>query len=84
MKLTWTVSYETEFPESDIERICDYARYFGWDNAKILDLIHDVVMGFEDDIYYAWDHDKTMEVYYEIQRRVGGVQLNMFDEEEVK
>jgi hypothetical protein len=53
----------------------------GWNYNRLIGSIKDVVMGFDDSDYYAWGEEQTKEVINEVKRRVGGVQLSMFDNE---
>lgn len=84
MELTWTREYSCDFPEEEINTICDAARV-GSNHITEQDLfcmIDNVVCGFDDDIYYAWDHDLSMKVLDVIKQRIGGVQLSMFDSDD--
>lgn len=81
MTLEWDVHMETEYPEDDLEDIVKSVRENGWDDNKIITYINDTVMGFDDDMYYAWGYDQTVTVINEIKRRLGGIQLSMFDNE---
>lgn len=80
MKVEWTLHYSTEFPEEELERICNYFRHNQWNRIKAMDMIQEVVMGFDDDVYFAWDYSQSEMVYNEILRRIGGVQLSMFND----
>lgn len=84
MELTWTREYSCDFPEEEIDTICNAARIGSnhIDEQDILRMIDSVVCGFEDDIYYAWDHDLSMKVLDVIKQRIGGVQLSMFDSDD--
>jgi hypothetical protein len=80
MTLEWTTINIVEFPEDEIEAICQAIRNNDYSVSNIRDLVTDVVEGFEDCDYYVWGEDQTQEVIKEIQSRIGGVQLSMFDE----
>lgn len=80
MTLEWTTYNCIEFPDSDIERICDYVYENGWDSVKVHSMIDDVVVGFDDCDYYVWGEDQTQKVMQEIKRRLGGIQLTMFND----
>lgn len=80
MVLKWTVEMVADFPDDEIDRICDLMRQEGYDPAVLCREILEVVMGFEDDVYYTWDAEQTKAVINEVKRRLGGVQLNMFEE----
>jgi hypothetical protein len=82
MTLEWTVEYTVDFPEEELEHICDILRQEGYSDRYAVDLIREVIMGFEDDEYYAWSTKQTQEVMNEIKRRIGGIQLSMFDDKE--
>lgn len=82
MTLEWEVYMETEFPEDDLEEIVNLVRENEWDDDnKIITCVNDTVTGFDDCIYYAWGDEQTMAVVNEIKRRLGGIQLSMFDSE---
>ena len=81
MTLEWNVPMVTDYPEDDLTDIIKSVQEHGWDEEKVIAYINDTVSGFEDCIYYNWGHEQTMEVVNEIKRRLGGVQLSMFDEE---
>ena len=70
------VWYTFDFPEDEIDRIVDLMRE-DYDERKAIREIEDVVSGWDDCDYYAWDRDETEKVVEEIKRRVGGVQLSM-------
>ena len=80
MTLEWTTHNIVEFPENEIETICQAIRNNDYSTSNIRDLVIDVVEGFEDVDYYVWGEDQTQEVIKEIKHRIGGVQLSMFDE----
>lgn len=80
MTLEWTTTNIVEFPENEIETICQAIRNNDYSTSNIRDLVIDVVEGFEDVDYYVWGEDQTQEVIKEIKHRIGGVQLSMFDE----
>jgi len=82
MRLEWDVHMVVDYPEDDIEDTCRYVRENGWDDAAIVSMITDTVMGFDEQDYCNWDHDQTMAVVDEIKRRVGSIQLSMFDGED--
>ena len=84
MVVEWTEPYTVDFPDDEILRICDMVREEGYDEAKVYCEIIDIVAGFDDYYYYAWGAEQTKEVLDEIKRRVVGVQISMFDEEESK
>ena len=81
MTLEWTVDYSVEFPEEKIECILEKLRHRYINDNVINDLVTDVACGFDDEIYYAWGEEQTKKVTNEIKRRLGGVQLSMFDNE---
>ena len=81
MTLEWTTYNCVEFPDSDIERICDKVRKNKWDTQIIRYEVLRTVDGFDDCDYYRWSEDQTKEVINEIKRRIGGVQLSMFDKD---
>ena len=80
MTLEWNVPMVTDYPEDDLTDIIKSVQEHGWDEEKVIAYINDTVSGFEDCIYYNWGNEQTMEVVNEIKRRLGGVQLSMFDE----
>ena len=81
MTLEWNVPMVADYPEDDLTDIIKSVQEHGWDEEKVIAYINDTVLGFEDCVYYNWGHEQTMEVVNEIKRRLGGVQLSMFDEE---
>ena len=80
MTLDWTVEYSVEFPEEKIECILEKLGRKYTNDYVINDLVTDVACGFDDEIYYAWGEEQTQKVTNEIKRRLGGVQLSMFDD----
>lgn len=81
MILEWDVPMSAEFPEEDLTTLVDSIEENGWDYNQLVESINDVVLGFEDDVYYTWGAKQTEAVINEIRRRIGGVQLSMFDNE---
>lgn len=81
MTLEWDVPMVADYPEDDLADIIKSVQEYGWDEEKVITYINDTVLGFEDNIYYNWSREQTIEVVNEIKRRLGGVQLSMFDEE---
>ena len=80
MILKWNVPMIEEFPEEELTKIINSIRKDGWDYNRLVRSIKDVVMGFEDDVYYNWGEEQTAEVINEVRRRIGGVQLSMFND----
>ena len=80
MTLEWTTTNIVEFPENEIEAICQAIRNADYSASNIRDLVLGVVDGFDDSDYCVWGEDQTQEVIKEIKHRIGGVQLSMFDE----
>lgn len=80
MTLDWTVEYSVEFPEEKIERIIDQLGHKYTNDYVINDFVTTVASCFDDEIYYAWGEEQTKQVTNEIKRRLGGVQLSMFDD----
>lgn len=81
MVLEWTVDLAADFPDDVINRLGDMVREQGYDKQKLIFEIDNEVCGWDDSIYYQWGTDQTEEVIKEVLRRVGGVQLSMFDKE---
>ena len=81
MVLEWTVNYSVEFPEEKIECILEKLGRKYTNDYVISDLVTDMACCFDDEIYYAWGEEQTKKVTDEIKRRLGGVQLSMFDNE---
>lgn len=81
MTLEWDVPACADFPEEVINKICDRMRTEGYNEDVAVSDIMDEVMGWDDEIYYLWSSDQTKEVLKEIQRRLVGVQISMFEEE---
>lgn len=69
-----------EFPERELTKLVNSIQENGWNYAQLISSINDVVTGFDDSDYYAWGEDQTNEVINEVRRRVGGVQLSMFND----
>lgn len=80
MTLEWDVPMTADFPEEDLADIIKSVRESGWDEERVIADIDDTVSGFDDGIYYNWGREQTMEVLNEIKKRLGGVQLSMFDD----
>lgn len=80
MTLEWTTTNIVEFPEYEIEAICQAIRNADYSVSNIRDLVLGVVDGFDDSDYSVWGEDQTQEVIKEIKHRIGGVQLSLFDE----
>jgi hypothetical protein len=80
MILEWDVPMFAEFPEEELTKLVDSIQENGWDYDQLVKAIKGVVNGFEDDVYYSWGREQTDEVINEIKRRIGGVQLSMFDD----
>lgn len=81
MILEWDVPMVAEFPEEELTKMVNSVQENGWDYDRLIGFIKDVVMGFDDSDYYAWGEEQTKEVINEVKRRIGGVQLSMFDNE---
>ena len=81
MIVEWDVHYTIDYPEDDIRDIIKVIEQEGWDDTKVASYIYDTISGFDDEYYYAWDHDQTMKVVDEIKHRIGGIQLSMFDKD---
>ena len=81
MKVEWDVHYEIDYPEDDIQDIIKVVENEGWNERKVASFIHDTICSFDDEYYYAWDREQTLQVLNEIKHRVGGTQLSMFDKE---
>lgn len=80
MTLEWTTYNCIEFPDSDIKRICNKMRKNGWNAQVARDEVLGIVDGFDDCDYCAWGEDQTKAVINEIKRRIGGIQLSMFND----
>jgi len=81
MILEWDVPMVAEFPEDELTNMVHSIQEDGWNYNRLVSSIEDVVSGFEDDVYYGWGNEQTTEVINEVKRRIGGVQLSMFDNE---
>jgi hypothetical protein len=81
MTLEWNVPMIVDYPENDLIEIVKFVQEHGWDEKEVIAYINDTVSGFDDDIYFNWTYEQTMEVVNEVKRRIGGVQLSMFDNE---
>lgn len=79
MRIEWTAHIIADFPDDEINRLCNLLRE-GYDDAALNREIVDVLYGFDDETFYTWGPAQTKEVLDEIKRRVGSVQLNMFKE----
>ena len=79
MTLEWTVDLVSDFPDDVINRLCDIVRQDGYDEKVLCYEIMNEICGWDDDVYYQWGTEQTKEVLDEVKRRVGGVQLSMFD-----
>lgn len=79
MTLEWTVDFVADFPDDVINRLCDMVRQDGYDEKALCHEIMNEICGWDDDVYYQWGTEQTKEVLDEVKRRVGGVQLSVFD-----
>lgn len=79
MTLEWTVDFVADFPDDVINRLCDMVRQDGYDEKTLCHEIMNEICGWDDDVYYQWGTEQTKEVLDEVKRRVGGVQLSVFD-----
>ena len=80
MILEWDVPMIAEFPEEELTKLVNSIQENGWDYDQLVRSIKEVVTEFEDDVYYSWGREQTAEVINEIKRRMGGVQLTMFND----
>lgn len=77
MKLKWTVEVEAEYEERDMNRLCAALKVGATDEDLILTIEnHAEYLDFS---YDAWGEEQTQTVLKEVKRRVGGIQLSMFD-----
>ena len=81
MILEWNVPMVVDFPEGELEKLVNSTQENGWDYNRLVRSINDVVIAFEDDTYCNWGCEQTAEVIDEVKRRIGGIQLSMFDDE---
>jgi hypothetical protein len=81
MILEWDVPMFAEFPEAELTKMVNAIQKDGWDYNRLVKSIKGVVVEFDDDVYYSWGEEQTAEVIDEVKRRIGGVQLSMFDDE---
>lgn len=63
------VTYQFDFPDDDIRRIVKALRN-KYDKSKARTLVMEVVSGWDDCDYYAWDSDETEQVLAEIEKRL--------------
>ena len=82
MKMEWTVKCKCEFPEEALDRFCAWVQKHGWDDHHLNMLLWDEIYSWEDEegLTWNWGAEQTKQVLDEVQRRMGGVQLSMFDE----
>ena len=80
MTLEWTIHMTSDFPDHVINYLCDLVRKEGYNEDTLIREINEEVLCFEDDEYYAWGVAQTKAVLDEIKRRVGGIQLSMFND----
>ena len=82
MIVNWTVNYELDFSEEDIKSIASQALEKNWNDDMILYAIYTFVeKRYDTELYFAWGVEQTKIIYDEIRRRMGGVQISMFDKE---
>lgn len=81
MIVEWTSAHSVEFEDWAIENITNEARRKGWGSKAIIDAIEEYCRGWDDCDYYALTDEAFEQVLHEIQRRLGGYQLSMFDKE---
>ena len=79
MKIEWTAHIVADFPDDEINRLCNLLRE-GYDDMSLSREIADVVYNFDDEAFYTWSPAQTKEVLDEIKRRADSVQLDMFRE----
>ena len=80
MILEWNVPMVAEFPEEELTKIVNSIQKDGWDYNQLVNSIKEVITEFDDDIYYNWGEEQTAKVINEVRRRIGGVQLSMFND----
>ncbi len=82
MEITWTTTHYEVIPEYVLNHLCEDFQEDGYDEDILRNEINNVVSGWEDGSYYAWGEEQTNLVVAEVKRRVGGIQISMFDKEE--
>lgn len=80
MIVEWVSTNIVDFPDDKLDEIVKEVNKTGWDKDKVTKMIMEVVSEFDDLDYYAWDESAEKQVIKEIKRRVGGVQLSMFND----
>lgn len=79
MIVKWEIPYDAEVPEWLIEEMINYIRDYNLDEVEIKYMIDDMLWRLDREYYEGWNDSATEQVYEEIQRRLVGVQLSMFD-----
>lgn len=81
MIVEWSIPYDAEVPEWLIEELTDYIRKYKGSSSEteIKYIIDDTIYNLDREYYEGWNDSATEQVYDEIQRRLVGVQLSMFD-----
>lgn len=83
MIVKWTVDYELDFYEEDIKSIAYQALEKNWSDGMIYTAINTFVESrYDTEVYFAWGVEQTKLIYNEVRRRMGGVQISMFDKED--
>ena len=84
MIVEWTSTHIVEFEDEVIEEITNVASRKHWDRSAIIDAIENHCQGWDDCDYYALTDEAIEQVLHEIQQRLGGYQLSMFDKENMR
>jgi hypothetical protein len=79
MIVEWSIPYDAEVPEWLMQEMIKYIRDYNLDEAEIKYMIDDMLWRLDREYYEGWNDSATEQVYEEIQRRLIGVQLSMFD-----
>lgn len=79
MIVKWEIPYDAEVPEWLIQQMIDYIRDYNLDEVEIKYMIDDMLWRLDREYYEGWNDSATEQVYEEIQHRLVGVQLSMFD-----
>jgi len=79
MEITWTTMHSIVISDDDIDQIVEEAIKYRLDDDGIEGCIEEWARGLDDSDYYSWDESATKQLMKEIHKRMGGVQLSMFD-----
>ena len=82
MIVEWTTTHVADFDDDALEGIIERAQEERWTEDDITNAIQEQCCSWDDADYYAITDDVYAQILQVIRARIGGYQLNMFDEED--